>query len=129
MLEVGSTFGPYRLEAVLGQGGMGVVYEATQLSLDRDVALKVVAPQLSADDGLSASGSGARGRSRRASTIRTSSPCTRPASTSGHLFLAMRLVRGPKLKDLILARELDPRGRCGSSATSPTRSTPRTRRA
>ena len=49
MLEPGDTLGGYRIDRVLGQGGMGVVFEATQLSLDRKVALKVVAPHLSAD--------------------------------------------------------------------------------
>ena len=40
-LAVGSTFGDYRVERLLGQGGMGVVYLATQVSLDRKVAIKV----------------------------------------------------------------------------------------
>ena len=38
--------GKYRVEAVLGQGGMGAVYRATQLNLQRPVALKVVKADL-----------------------------------------------------------------------------------
>jgi serine/threonine protein kinase len=37
--------GKYRLESLLGQGGMGAVYLATHLGTDRAVALKLIAPQ------------------------------------------------------------------------------------
>jgi serine/threonine protein kinase len=42
-------FAGYRVEAVAGRGGMGVVYRATQLGLDRPVALKVIASGLLGD--------------------------------------------------------------------------------
>ena len=45
-LDIGSTFAGHRIDSVAGRGGMGVVYRATQLSLDRTVALKVVSPVL-----------------------------------------------------------------------------------
>jgi serine/threonine protein kinase len=40
--------GAYRIERLLGEGGMGAVYHATQLRLDKHVAIKVMARELSA---------------------------------------------------------------------------------
>ena len=107
MLERGTTLAGYRIDGVLGQGGMGVVYEATQLSLSRVVALKVLAPHLGSDEAF-------RARFRREGEIqaRLDHPnivTVYEAGESDHgVFLAMRLVRGPNLKDLIAAGELDP---------------------
>jgi len=47
---VGRTFDGYRVEEAIGQGGMGAVFKATQLSLNRPVALKLLAQNLASDD-------------------------------------------------------------------------------
>ncbi|MEZ5989682.1 MAG: FHA domain-containing serine/threonine-protein kinase [Planctomycetota bacterium] len=45
----GSVIAGYEVRSVLGKGGMGIVYKAEQLSLHRPVALKILAPDLTAD--------------------------------------------------------------------------------
>jgi serine/threonine protein kinase len=106
MLGKGTVLEGYRIDGVIGQGGMGVVYSATQLSLDRTVALKVLAESLSQDDSF-------RERFRREGMLQAAldHPHIVTVYEAGEseqgLFLAMRLVRGPNLKDLIVARELD----------------------
>jgi serine/threonine protein kinase len=46
----GSTFAGYRVEALVDRGGMGVVYQARDLNLERRVALKLVVPELAEDE-------------------------------------------------------------------------------
>ena len=48
-LEVGSRLGHYNVTALTGEGGMGQVYRATDTTLDRDVALKVLPDAFTAD--------------------------------------------------------------------------------
>ena len=48
-LTAGTRLGPYEIVSLLGMGGMGEVYRAMDTRLDREVALKVIHPQLAAD--------------------------------------------------------------------------------
>jgi serine/threonine-protein kinase len=106
MLPQGTTLAGYRIDRMLGQGGMGTVYEATQLSLDRVVALKLLAAHLSNDMAF-------RARFRREGQVqaRLEHPHVVTVYEAGEteqgLFIAMRLVRGRTLKELINAREVD----------------------
>jgi serine/threonine protein kinase len=105
-LEHGTRIGGYEVNRVIGQGGMGIVYEAMQLSLKRKIALKLLAPHLSDDPRF-------RERFRREGELqgRLDHPHIVTVHEAGEspygLFLAMRMVRGPRLKDLVLARELN----------------------
>src|SRR5689334_13938564 len=48
-LAKGTRLGPYQVERLLGAGGMGEVYRARDTTLNRDVALKVLLPAVTAD--------------------------------------------------------------------------------
>jgi hypothetical protein len=98
----------YRIDGTLGEGGMGTVYRATQLSLERVVALKVLTAELSADPAF-------RERFRREGLLQAALDhphivtVYEAGEADGRLFLAMRMVEGPTLKELIVRRQLDDR--------------------
>ena len=100
MPEVGTQFAGYRIEGVVGRGGMGVVYRATELALDRPVALKLIAPELAGDDSF-------RERFLRESRIAASIdhagilPVYAAGEADGELYLATRFVPGTDLRSLI----------------------------
>jgi DNA-binding beta-propeller fold protein YncE len=97
---IGSTLAGYRLDALIARGGMGVVYRATHLALDRPVALKVIARQFADDEGF-------RDRFLRESRLaaRLDHPNVVPVfdarEEDGELIVAMRLVAGGDLKKRI----------------------------
>ena len=107
MLSPGTIVSGYRVDGILGEGGMGIVYRATQLSLSRTVALKILATELSQDKAF-------RERFRREGLLQAAIDhehivtVYEAGETEHGLFLAMRLIRGPTLKDMILSGELDP---------------------
>jgi serine/threonine-protein kinase len=99
-LSAGSLLGGYRVESLVARGGMGVIYKATQLALDRIVALKVVAPELAHDQAF-------RERFKRESLLAAALdhpnilPVYEAGEVDGQLFLAMRYVVGTDMDSLI----------------------------
>ena len=71
--------GIYRIDRLLGQGGMGSVYQATQTRLDKRVAIESDVPGFWPGIPRPCSGSGARPRSPRNWGIRTSFTCSTSA--------------------------------------------------
>ncbi len=99
-LQIGSVIGGHRIEAVAGRGGMGVVYRAIHLALNRVVALKLIAPELAEDPEF-------RERFKRESEIAASldHPNVISIYTAGEdlgqLYVTMRFVDGTDLREMI----------------------------
>jgi DNA-binding beta-propeller fold protein YncE/predicted Ser/Thr protein kinase len=99
-LQVGDVFAGHRIIGIAGRGGMGVVYRAEQLDLERPVALKLIATPLARDDAF-------RERfvreSRAAAAIDHPNviPVYSAGEDAGRLYLAMRLVDGEDLRTLV----------------------------
>ena len=98
--QIGSTLAGYRIDSLLARGGMGVVYKATQVALERPVALKVVARELAGQAGF-------RERFLRESRLAASleHPSVVPVydarEEDGELIVAMRLIEGGDLRRTI----------------------------
>lgn len=94
----GETLGGYLIGDVIGIGGMAIVYRAEQLSLGREVALKVLAPEIANDEAFRARFR-REGRNVAALDHPNIVPIHDSGEADGRLFLAMRLVRGNTLAD------------------------------
>jgi DNA-binding beta-propeller fold protein YncE len=98
--SIGSTLGGYRIDSLVARGGMGIVYRATQLALERPVALKVIARELAGDE---------KFRQRFLSESRLAARLEHPSvvpvydarEEDGELIVAMRLIEGGDLRKLI----------------------------
>ena len=111
-LEPGTVVAGYRIESLVGRGGMGVVYRALQLGLERIVALKVIAPELLDDEDI---------RRRFLAEARAAASVDHPnvipvheaGEDDGIAFIAMRFVAGSDLRSLVRARRRAGPGRGG----------------
>jgi YVTN family beta-propeller protein len=104
-LHEGDEFAGHRILGIAGRGGMGVVYRALQLDLDRPVALKLIAPQLAEDPDF---------RDRFVRESRAAASIDHPnvipiyytgESDDGALYIAMRYVEGSDLRTLVRAEQ------------------------
>jgi CHASE2 domain-containing sensor protein/tRNA A-37 threonylcarbamoyl transferase component Bud32 len=99
-LEPTAIIAGYRIEEVVGRGGMGVVYRARQLALERPVAIKLVVPELYHDPVLRER---FKSESRLAASIEHANviPVYEAGEDEGLLFIAMRFVDGVDLAQLL----------------------------
>ena len=110
-LSSGARLGPYEVLSLLGVGGMGEVYRATDTKLKRQVAIKVLPAALTADHDRLA-------RFQREAEVLASLNHPHIAAiygledTTAATALVMELVEGPTLADLI-ARRAGPSGPAG----------------
>ena len=104
-IVVGETLGHYRIEAKIGEGGMGVVYRAEQTAVNRAVVIKVLTADLAADEG-------ALGRFKREVDIiaQLEHPHILPLYDFGQVdnnpYIVMRFMAGGSLSDRLRSRSL-----------------------
>ena len=99
--EVAALLPSFEILAFLGRGGMGAVYKARQVKLDRLVAIKLLPPEIGADEDF---------RRRFTREARTMARVSHPHITAiydlgetaeNHLFYTMEYVQGTNLQDLL----------------------------
>lgn len=103
---IGQTLKHYVVESKLGQGGMGVVYRARDTRLNRPVALKVLAKEVTGD---------AERRRRFLREAQAAAAVTHPGiaqvydvdEVDGVIFIAMEFVEGRTVRQMIAAGEVD----------------------
>ena len=103
---IGETVSHYKIEALLGSGGMGVVYRALDTRLNRPVAIKFIKPELTSNPD----------RVRRFfQEARSAAAVNHPAiaqiydvgEINGMTYIVMEFVEGETVHELILKQELD----------------------
>ena len=103
MPRIGTELAGYRIESLIARGGMSIVYLAESPRMHNEVALKILAPELTEHEEL---------RERFVRESRTAARINHPniipiydaGSADGALYIAMRYVDGPDLKQLITER-------------------------
>jgi hypothetical protein len=97
----------YQLESLLGRGGMGEVHKATQLSLNRTVAVKILATELAKDPSFVA-----RFEKEAAALATLSHPNVVDIVEKGHVgdtwYLVMAYIDGPSLREVMRSPLLEP---------------------
>jgi serine/threonine-protein kinase len=104
-LGAGKTLKHYRLEATIGEGGMGLVYRGRDTKLNRTVAVKILTPSLTADP---------EKKRRLLQEARAAASIAHPAiaqafdadEQEGVTFIIMELVAGKTVRELIRNHEL-----------------------
>src|SRR5215216_4530396 len=99
-LPVGTEFAGHRIDGIAGRGGMGVVYRATDLMLDRTVALKLISPSLASDPVF---------RARFGHECRMAAAIDHPnvvqvfyaGEEGGLLYVTMRYIEGTDLREML----------------------------
>ena len=99
-LAPGSDYGPFRIEGILGRGGMGVVYRAREKALDRVVALKLISSDFAVSQDW-------RDRFQREARLGAALehpnivPVYAAGEIEGRLFISMRFIDGVDLGSLV----------------------------
>jgi serine/threonine protein kinase len=94
--------GRYRILAKLGEGGMGSVYRAEQISLKRIVALKVLRPELSAEPGMVRRFNAEAELAAKLSHPNTVTLFDFGQDADGALFIAMEYLEGRSLREVLM---------------------------